>query len=48
MPIAEAIREMEGKIYLLDNKKFLYSAGIVGIYYLSFLGFLAYTLLTTR
>jgi hypothetical protein len=45
MPIEEAIHEMEGKISLLDNKKFIYTMGFIGVYYLIYLGFLAYTIL---
>lgn len=42
MNLDEAIKEMEGKICLLDNKKFIYYAGAMGIYYLAFLGFLTH------
>lgn len=48
MPITEAIREMEGKISLLDNKKFIYSASLVGAYYLIYLGFLVHMILQTH
>jgi len=41
MPIEENIKEMEGKILLTDNKKFLYCAGFIGVYYIAYLGFLA-------
>ncbi|HEY4290334.1 MAG TPA: hypothetical protein VGN00_24710 [Puia sp.] len=48
MPITEAIQEMEGKISLLDNKKFLYSASLVGVYYLAFIGFLIHVIVHTH
>ena len=48
MPITEAIQEMEGKISLLDNKKFLFSASLVGAYYLGFLGFLLHLIVNAR
>ena len=47
MPIEEAIHEMEGKISLLDNKKFIYTMSFIGVYYLIYLGLLAYTILVT-
>ena len=47
MPIEEAIHEMEGKISLLDNKKFVYTMSFIGVYYLLYLGLLAYTILVT-
>jgi hypothetical protein len=45
MNLDEAIKEMEGKISLLDNKKFIYYAGATGIYYLAFLGFLTHVII---
>jgi len=48
MPITDAIHEMEGKISLLDNKKFLYCAGFVGAYNITFLAFLTHLILCTR
>jgi hypothetical protein len=45
MNLDETIREMEGKISLLDNKKFMYCAGAIGIYYIAFLGFLTHILI---
>jgi len=44
MNLDEAIKEMEGKISLLDNKKFIYCAGAIGMYYIAFLGFLTHIL----
>ena len=44
MPIEQHILEMEGKISLLDNKKFLYFAGLIGIYYIAYIGFMTYLL----
>ena len=48
MPISDAIHEMEGKISLLDNKKFLFCAGFIGVYYLTFLGFLTHLIMHAR
>ncbi len=45
MPIEQVILEMEGKISLLDNRKFIRCLTIIGIYYIAWLGFLAYTIL---
>ena len=45
MPIEQVIQEMEGKISLLDNRKFVRCLSIIGIYYIVWIGFLAYTLL---
>ncbi|HXB08837.1 MAG TPA: hypothetical protein VNW04_17040 [Puia sp.] len=45
MPIEESIREMEGKIYLLDNRKFIAGCTIIGAYYLAYLGFLTHLIL---
>jgi len=45
MNLDETIREMEGKISLLDNKRFMYCAGAIGIYYIAFLGFLTHILI---
>jgi hypothetical protein len=42
MNLDETIKEMEGKINLLDNKKFIFCAGAIGIYYLAFLGLLTH------
>ncbi len=45
MNLDQSIREMEGKISLLDNKKFIYFAGILGVYYAAYLGFLTYIII---
>jgi hypothetical protein len=42
MNLDQTIKEMEGKIYLLDNKKFIYCACAIGIYYIAFLGLLTH------
>jgi hypothetical protein len=34
------MEEMEGKILLTHNKKFLYCLGFIGLYYITFLFFL--------
>lgn len=47
MEMEKCIKEMEGKILLLDNKKFVLSISLIGIYYVWFLGFLAYQILET-
>ncbi len=39
------INEMEGKILILDNKKFVFCLGFVGIYYVSFLCVLGHMIL---
>jgi hypothetical protein len=39
------INEMEGKILLLDNKKFVFCIGFIGIYYVSFLCVLGHLIL---
>jgi hypothetical protein len=41
----QVINEMEGKILLLDNKKFIFCVGFIGVYYVSFLCFLGYVVL---
>ncbi|MBS1601848.1 MAG: hypothetical protein JST42_04215 [Bacteroidetes bacterium] len=48
MPIADAIHEMEGKISLLDNKKFLCCAAFICAYNITFLAFLTHVLLRAR
>jgi len=45
MPIEECIREMEGKISLLDNRKFIGLVSLVGIYYVAFLSFLTHLII---
>jgi len=47
MPIEQAILEMEGKISLLDNPKFIGCITAIGAYYIVWLGFLVHTLLQT-
>jgi len=42
MNLNETIMEMDGKISLLDNKKFIYYAGAIGLYYIAYLGFLTH------
>jgi hypothetical protein len=39
---------MDGKISLLDNKKFICSASLIGAYYLIYLGFLIHIILQTH
>jgi hypothetical protein len=41
----QVIDEMEGKILLLENKKFVFCVGFIGVYYVSFLCFLAHVVL---
>ena len=36
----QEIKEMEGRISLLDNKKFVYSAGFIGLYYIAYITYL--------
>ena len=48
MPIAEAVLEMEGKISLLDNKRFIFSLSLIGAYYIIYLGYLAHVILSTH
>jgi hypothetical protein len=45
MQIDQDIKEMEGKILLLDNKKFVYCVGFIGIYYIAYLSFLTHILI---
>ena len=45
MPIEQQIQEMEGKILLLDNKKFVACISFIGLYYIAFIVFLTRTLL---
>jgi hypothetical protein len=47
MPIEESVTEMEGKISLLDNRKFICCLGFIGAYYIAFLGFLTHYLVQT-
>jgi len=45
MDLNETILEMEGKISLLDNKKFIYCAGAIGIYYIAYISFLTHIIM---
>jgi len=45
MQIDQYAAEMEGKISLLDNRKFLYAIGFIGAYYVAFLGFLTHVIM---
>jgi hypothetical protein len=45
MSIDQEITEMEGKISLIDNKKFLYCISFIGTYYIAYLGLLTHVLL---
>jgi hypothetical protein len=45
MPIDQEIQEMEGKILLIDNKKFLYCISFIGMYYIAYLGLLTHIVL---
>ena len=45
MPIEQAINEMEGKISLLDNPKFIRCLSVIGVYYVAWLGFLTHVIL---
>jgi hypothetical protein len=45
MPIDQQIQEMEGKILLLDNKKFIACISFIGLYYIVFIVFLTRILL---
>jgi hypothetical protein len=41
------IEEMEGKILLLENKKFVVCLGVIAVYYVSFLCVLARVIILT-
>ena len=45
MPIEESVREMEGKISLLDNRKFVGLISLAGIYYAAYLSFLTHLII---
>jgi hypothetical protein len=45
MNFDQDIQEMEGKILLLDNKKFVACVSFIGLYYMAFIGFLTYVIL---
>lgn len=47
MNMNQDIEEMEGKILLLDNKKFVYCVSFIGIYYVAFIVFLTRMLLVS-
>ena len=40
MNIDQNIQEMEGKILLLDNKKFVYCMSFIGLYYVAYIVYL--------
>ena len=42
MSLDQEIQQMEGQISLLDNKKFICLAGVIGAYYVAYLGFLTH------
>lgn len=44
MKIDQCVKEMEGKISLLDSKKFIYGASLLGVYSIAYLGFLAFVI----
>jgi hypothetical protein len=39
------LQEMNGKILLLENKKFVYCLSFIGLYYIAFIGFLTHLIL---
>lgn len=45
MSLDQEIMEMEGKISLTDNKKFLYCISFIGMYYIAYLGLLTHVIL---
>jgi hypothetical protein len=47
MPIEQAINEMQGKISLFDNRKFIGILGAIGVYYVAWIGFLTHHILQT-
>jgi hypothetical protein len=40
MKIDQAIQEMDGKISLTDNKKFMYCICFIGLYYVTYISWL--------
>jgi len=44
MEMEKCITEMEGKILLLENKKFIFSVAFIGVYYVSYLCLLAHVI----
>jgi len=47
MPIEESIQEMEGKISLLDNTRFVLSCILTAAYSLAWLGFLTHVIISS-
>ena len=47
MPIEESIQEMEGKISLLDNTRFVLSCILTAAYSLAWLGFLTHVIVSS-
>ena len=47
MTIDQYAVEMDGKISLLDNRKFVYSVGFIAAYYIVYLGYLTHLLLVS-
>jgi hypothetical protein len=45
MPIEESIREMEGKISILDNRKFIGLVGLLSVYAIAYLSFLTHLII---
>ena len=45
MEMENYMKEMEGKILLMENKKFLFSICFIGVYYVSYLCLLAHMIL---
>ena len=45
MKIDQEIQEMEGKILLIDNKKFLYCITFIGLYYIVYISWLTHVIL---
>jgi len=44
MEMEKYMNEMDGKILLLENKKFNFSICFIGVYYISYLCFLAHVI----
>ncbi len=47
MNVDPQLEEMNGKILLLENKKFVYCLSFIGLYYMAFIGFLTHVILQT-
>lgn len=45
MKTANYVNELEGDILLMENRKFVFSICFIGVYYVSYLGFLAHVIL---